>query len=263
MKNRDIHYKIYSFGFIISLIFISLFFIDYTNPWCILSCSIGASLIGAVVLGLILDLSNSKNKRERSERIFQIANNQLYSLINSLMMVLYHPISEFYKVKKDGVVFHYDDLNIKDLFEKYIQEINEIKTFIVPVISENGEYSSEDMVFFRKQEKVKNIIKEYKESVLDFKNQFKKLWEKTKDEKSILLINDSSFETDIFKIIELLNILSYDSLKFNQEFDLIELGDRFQELNNCNLLEVLNQIGFENVRFRNIKGYFDLYLIQE
>lgn len=75
---------IYIIAGAISLICIGLFFIDKNNSWCIVSCSIGASGIGAVILALTLEISNNKVKevqdieKERSRILKYAQNLQFY-----------------------------------------------------------------------------------------------------------------------------------------------------------------------------------------
>lgn len=83
MKISKSNLIIYIIACIVSLICIGLFFIDKDSAWCILSCSIGASGIGAVVLALTLEISNNKIKedqdikKERS-RILKYSDNLKY-----------------------------------------------------------------------------------------------------------------------------------------------------------------------------------------
>ena len=260
---KGIHYTIYGIGLLLSITFIGLYFIDKENAWCILSCSIGASLIGAVVLGYFIDLSNSRNKSEQSKRIFQIAHGQLYSTINSLLMVVYHPLKQFYKLKDDKTEFKYENLSVRQLIEKYIETIKEIKTYIAPVISSNETTSSCELDLYRKQQNVTKMINEYKESILDFRKQFKELWKNAKQQQNLLLVNDSSYEKEIFQAIAILSILSYQRTDLGKEQELIELGNSLQELIDCKFIDILDKIGFEKVRFNNKKGYFDIRLIKE
>ena len=57
---------IYIVGLAISIVLLGLYFIDTNNPWCIMSCSIGASGIGAVILAWLIEDSN--NRRLASEK---------------------------------------------------------------------------------------------------------------------------------------------------------------------------------------------------
>lgn len=260
---KEIHYGIYGTGLVISIVLIGLYFINKDNAWCIVSCSVGASLIGAIVLGFALDCRNSQNKTEQSKRIFQIAHTQLYSKIISLMMLLNLFINEFYKIIDKKTDFKYENLTIAELIQKYVEIIKEVQVFIAPVISNNETISTEELDLHRKQNKVKELLKEYNNSIIEFREQFNELWKTEKQQQSLLLVNDSTFEKDISQAIALLNILSYQRNDICKESELIELGNSLQEIINCKVIDVLERIGFENIRFNDVKGYFDIKLISE
>ena len=225
--------------------------------------SAGASLIGAVILGWIIDCANFKNKAEQSKRIFQSAHNQLYSTINSLMMVMYHPLNQFYEIKDNKTEFKYNSLSIGQLIQKYAEIIEEIKLYTSPVLPYNGVSTSKDRDARIKQQQVKKMILECKDSILDFRCKFQDLAKSIKGQKSLLLVNDSSYENDIQKIIALTNILGTVREDIAKENEFIELGYSFEELVRCNLVDVLDKIGFEYVRFDNLKGYFNIKLVKE
>ncbi|MBQ3572241.1 MAG: hypothetical protein IJA15_05395 [Clostridia bacterium] len=262
IKKTGIHYGIYGTGLFISIVLIGLYFINKDNAWCIVSCSVGASLIGAIVLGFALDCRNSHNKTEQSKRIFQIAHTQLYFKINSLMMVLNLFVREFYQII-DKETVKYENLTIAELIQKYVDIIKEVKVFIAPVISNNEIISTEELDLHRKQNKVKELLKEYNNSIIEFREQFNELWKNAKQQQNLLLINDSTYEKDISQAIALLNILSYQRNDICKESELIELGNSLQEIINCKVIDVLERIGFENIRFNNLKGFMDIKQTKE
>lgn len=260
---KGIHYGIYGIGLAISLLLIGLYFIDKDNAWCILFCSVGASLIGAIVLGFSIDCINLNNKTEQSKRIFQLAHKQLYSTIISLMMKLNLFVNEFYQIIDKQTDFKYENLTITGLIQKYIDIIKEVKIFIAPIISSNEIISTEELDIHRKQQKVKDLLNKYSNSIIEFREQFNELLQTAKQQQNLLLVNDSTFEKDIFQVIELLNILSYQRKDICKDYELIELGNSMEEIITCKVVEVLKKIGFENVRFNNLKRYFDIKLSNE
>lgn len=259
------NFIIYIISLVVSIVFIGLGFIqgESFKTWATLFMSVGASLIGAIVLGFALDCINSHNKTEQSKRIFQIAHTQLYSTIISLMMLLNLFINKFYKIIDKKTDFKYENLTIAELIQKYVDIIKEVKVFIAPVISNNKIISSEEHGLHRKQNIVKELLEEYNNSIIEFREQFNELMKTAKQQQNLLLVNDSTFEKDISQAIALLNILSYQRNDICKESELIELGNSLQEIINCKVIDVLERIGFENIRFNNVKGYFDIKLISE
>lgn len=145
MKIGKSNLIIYIIAGIVSLICIGLFFIDKNNAWCIVSCSIGASGIGAVLLSVTIELSNN-NKQEKT-----IQNDRkiiLYPVILSLrdticnfikfLIELDNPIrsktikeflAEFETNRKDLVLKHEKDLFIdeNDLAKIYGKDLKKLK----------------------------------------------------------------------------------------------------------------------------------------
>lgn len=110
------HSTIYIIGLIISVILIGLYFINTSNAFCILSCSTGASLIGAVALAFFLEISDKKRKKEE---IATFRKEKLNLIKSYLTRVLEITIRKFYnlysdKLEKDKVyAIKYND--IKDI----------------------------------------------------------------------------------------------------------------------------------------------------
>lgn len=136
------HSTIYIIGLIISVILIGLYFINTSNAFCILSCSIGASLIGAVALAFFLELSDKNKKKEdistfRKEKLTQIK--------SYLTRVTEITIRKFYnlnsdKLEKDKVyAVKYND--IKDIL------INEYTNFEISSY-EQGVYNQQIIDFY-------------------------------------------------------------------------------------------------------------------
>ena len=259
---KKLHYIIYSCGVAISLILIGLFFICPENPWCVVSCSTGGSLIGAVVLGFFIDLSNAMSKAAHNKRVFEIAHVDMFSAVHSLLMVVYHPIKEYYEIVGDDSSFRYENLTVKELIEKYNSAIKEMRAFISPVTAD-GKSPVADPEYIKKQKMVREVIEEYRGEVLDFRQKFRTLFSSAKQQENVLLVNDSSFESDIKKAISALEILSNVRTDMAKEEELIELGKSFQELFDSGVIDIFEKIGFDNVRFKNDKGFFNITLTKE
>lgn len=252
------HYLIYGLGVAISLTLIGLYFINPEFSWCIVSCSTGASLIGAVVLGFFIDLSNEMNKAAHNKRVFEIAHVDMFTAMHSLLMVVYHPLKEFYDITENESAFKYDNLTIKSLIQKYIIAINDIKSCLVK--GENGQENAKIEVNEDKRQQILSLLDEYKEEILNFRLKFKNLWASARQQENVLLVNDSSFEGDIKKAILALEILSKNENDENGAGCLLSLGDSFNELVTTNTIDILEKIGFDNVRFKNDKGFFNIEL---
>lgn len=64
MKISKTNLIIYIISLSLSAICIGLYFINPSNPGCVLSCGIGSSGIGAVLLGLVLEIANNTSKEK-------------------------------------------------------------------------------------------------------------------------------------------------------------------------------------------------------
>lgn len=86
-------YKVYIVAGIVSIVLISLFFINSQNPWCIVSCSIGASGVCAVLLAIFIELANhkatEKNKKLVRREQFKIFNALLSSLLQQMAIYVF------------------------------------------------------------------------------------------------------------------------------------------------------------------------------
>lgn len=96
MKIRKENLWIYIVGLIISIVLLGLYFIDTTNPLCIMSCSIGASGIGAVILAALIENSNEKHAKKT---VADFRENKLYALKFELLFLLISTIECYFKMK--------------------------------------------------------------------------------------------------------------------------------------------------------------------
>lgn len=249
---------IYLIGLLISVVMIGLYFIDSNNAWCVLSCSIGASLIGAVGLGWSIDWKNETNRRSQNKKIFQIANTNIYSEINSLLMAIYHPIKELNSILKISKNFEYEDKSLENLFDLYADFIKKIKENTAPMITNNEEVSDKFMEYMRTREEAETILRKYNSKLQDFRKKFDELKEKFEINKNLLLVNDAESEKTIFMLSAILGILGTQTHnELTKDYELIEYGESFEELKHCNLMSAFDAIGFDIITFNNKKGYFD------
>ena len=68
MKIGRRNFWIYLVGLVVSIILLGIYFIDYQNQWCILSCSVGASGIGAVILAFFIEDSNNRKVAHEKQK---------------------------------------------------------------------------------------------------------------------------------------------------------------------------------------------------
>lgn len=69
MKINKRNRVIYGIGLAISIVLVVLYFICPENPWCVVSCSVGASGIGAVILACFIEWSNEKTRAENRKNV--------------------------------------------------------------------------------------------------------------------------------------------------------------------------------------------------
>ncbi len=69
MRENKRNFWIYLIGFILSFLFLGLYFIAPQSPWCTISVSVGASGIGAVILAGFIEWSNKKTRDESRKAI--------------------------------------------------------------------------------------------------------------------------------------------------------------------------------------------------
>lgn len=250
------NFIIYIVSFVLSVILIGLYFIKTNCQWCIISCSIGSSFVGAVTLAYFIDLADYQNKKIINDRIFRITNQNNYSTIFNFVIVLYLAFKEIYKLDDNKKIPIYEKLTITQLIQKYVEIIENIEDAIIPIISTNSIVQSEDLKYDEKVNKIKNLLKDLEKVILDYRSQFKELWIAIENQKNILIINNPSCEIDIKKMKGVLNILSSSNKDIVKEEALIELKNSFKQLIESKILDVLYKIGFDEMVFDNKKGYF-------
>ena len=252
------HYWGYILGIVISIVLVLSLFCNFIDDnWKNILSNLGLGSFSALLLGFIIDIINNRNKSRKNQRIFEIVGQETYSTLYSLLMLLHHFLNEYYKVIDTGEKFEYDKLSIKKLIKVYADTIDDIKHFMVPVVSTNQTITEEDRNHFRRQQEVSKLINDCKIIVLDFRNKFAKIFQKINDQQTNLLINEVTSEEDIFKLKAFLNLMSYQRKDLGKENELIELGKSFEEVIDCKVVDILDKIGFNKLTFTNKKGYFD------
>lgn len=252
------HYWGYILSIVISIILTFLLFCNCIDEnWKNILSNLGLGSFSALLLGFIIDIINNRNKSRKNQRIFEIVGQETYSTLYSLLMLLHHFLNEYYKVIDTGEKFEYDKLSIKKLIKVYADTIDDIKHFMVPVVSTNQTITEENMDHYRRQQEVSKLINDCKIIVLDFRNKFAKIFQKINDQQTNLLINEVTSEEDIFKLKAFLNLMSYQRKDLGKENELIELGKSFEEVIDCKVVDILDKIGFNKLTFTNKKGYFD------
>lgn len=260
---KKIHYTLYGIFLGISILLIGLYFIKPSNEWCVLSCSVGASLIGAVVLGFCIEWRSETNRVNQNKQTFRVTNSNIYSEIYSLLMVIYLAIKELNKILKFETDFKYESKNIGELLDIYSKAIQKIKENTAPMIANNGVASAESIEYMRNRNEAKKILKEYDKSLEDYRKKFHNLREKFEVNKNILLVSDVCSEKTTFMLSAVLGVLgTQKNNKLTKEEELIEYGNSFEELKTCKLISVLDTIGFDRIAFNNKKEYFDSELIK-
>lgn len=260
---KKIHYTLYAIFLGISVLLIGLYFIKTSNAWCILSCSVGASLIGAVALGLCIEWRSETNRVNQNKQTFRVTNSNIYLKIYSLLMVVYLAIKELNKILKFETDFKYEDKSIAELLDIYAEAIQKIKENTAPMIANNGVASAESIEYMRNRDKAIKILKKYDKSLQEYRKKFDDLKEKFEINKNILLVSDVCSEKTIFMLSAVLSVLgTQKNNKFTKEEELIEYGNSFEELKTCQLISVLDTIGFDRITFNNKKEYFDSELIK-
>lgn len=265
---KKTHYIIYTVFLILALVLIGLYFIEPCNPWCTLSCSIGASLAGAVVLGWIIENLNEANKREQNKKIFQVANVKIYREIIRLLTVTCRDIREVYGMLQDDS-FVYENKNISDLIRFCVDSIEKIRSYTVSIMAQNGILSFEDLQYSKLSDRIKEKLKTYDEELISLRKEFDSLKQEFEISKNMFLINDVSTPENVYRISGILDVLGtpkhcqihVESEEYvdvsSRERELLEVGKSLQEVLNCDLADALDTIGFDNIVFNNKKGYFN------
>ena len=173
------HYRYYLIGLCISIGLISILFSNIDNNWKNILSNLGLGSCSALLLGLIIDIINSKNRDNKNHRIFEIVGMDVYGEINSLLMILYLLFNDYYNIKNNDEKFEFDNLTIKDMLILYSTIIKDIKSFLAPVLH-RSEVSVEDISHCDNQTMVKNLIREYENGIIEYKNKFSNLLKKNK-----------------------------------------------------------------------------------
>lgn len=254
----------YLLGLCVSIGLILILFLNINNDWKNILSNLGLGLFSALLLGLIIDIINSKNRDKKNHRIFEIFGIDVYGEINSLLMILYLLFNDYYNIKNNDEKFEFDNLTIKDMLILYSTIIKDIKSFLVPVLH-RLEVAVEDISHCDNQMMVKNLISEYENGIIEYKNKFSNLLKKINEQQTLLLINEVANEQDIFRLQAFLNLISYRphvAKILGEENELIELGKTFDSIVSSGLADILNKIGFNKIRYTNKNGYFDIILIK-
>lgn len=247
MIKNNIRNIIYIVFFLLSIILIGLYFICPNCAWYIVSCSIGASLLGAVALGFFLDLTiNMQNKK-----ILKVANLNIFSEINNLLTIINRVIRISFNRLKLGS-FEFEGKNIKELFKFYANAIHKIKEQTAPLVANNGVLTQEELDYMRLAENGIEYLNDTNSELKESRERFDELKKNFEINKNILLINNIATEN---QINTLSNILSELRLQEETTFEKIELFDYENLLvefeDNIEVINTLNAIGFADISFDN------------
>lgn len=91
------NFYIYLIGTIISVVLIGLYFISPNCSWYILSCSIGASGVGACILAYLVERSNNKLAELKANKI---KSQSLHNLSNSIILFVASFIKSYFMVRE-------------------------------------------------------------------------------------------------------------------------------------------------------------------
>lgn len=259
MKKIDKRNVVYLGFFLLSVLLIGLFFTNQNCLWCIVSCSVGASLFGAVVLGFCFDITSKLNIKKQNKRIFKVANINIYAEINNLLTIINRVIRTLYELLKLGA-FEFEDLSIKELVKLYADAINKIKEHKAPLVANDGVTSQEEIEYMRL---VGNATKYLNATNSEFKKSRKRFAELKKNfevNKNILLVNNIATENHIYTISAILNELGRKELILFGEAELFDFGVLLGGFDNNEVIDTLNAIGFEDIKLNNKNGYLEIKL---
>lgn len=256
------NFYIYLSGLLLSILLIGLYFIDKDHPWCIVCCSVGASLIGAVVLGYCIELGNANSKKEQDRYIYEFSNQKIYSEMNFLLMAVHNAIADIKKIKNEE--FRFEGKTLSEIVELFANEIKVIKKDISPVVIAGREVEDKDKEYYRLQQKIKEKIK-YHEKVIEASR--KEMFSRKTDfinYKTLLLVNNVTTFDEIFAMQSALSVIGDAPLnELTREDELIEMGNSLDELKQGNLIRCFENIGMSKLRYKNQAGYFEIEIEQE
>lgn len=254
---------VYLIGFVLSIILIILDIKYKDDNWGALCGDFGIGLFSAIILGWCLELQKESAQKKHNKKVFQIVNSNIYSEIYSLLMIIYLEIKEINKILKKDKNFKYQNITIEELLNRYIEEIKYIKANTAPTMLTGTELSEKDVVYNEQRKKCEKVIKQYNDSLQEYRKKFHILKEKFDINKNIFLISGICSEEIIIELSAILNILETQSHnKSTNEGELIEFGNSFEELLNCKFTKSFNSIGFDKIRFNNLNGYFGSEVIK-
>lgn len=259
---RNIHWWIYGWGLGLSILFIGLSFISKKSPaWQNVFCGIGASGVGAVFLSFALEWQNESRKIKDNKTIFQAFSIDIYRSLCYLLIVINRLIDDFYR-EIDVESFSFENINIKSLIEKYCDAINRIKEEATPILCTEELISEEMMTKMRIQSRVKKWLTSCNQDIDKYREEFNSLKDKFETSKSILLANGICDKNKVFRLNQVLHILSTQGCLTHQE-SLIEMGRSLKELIDCELISVLEDIGFNFITFSNMRGYLETAMVEK
>lgn len=251
------NFFIYLGGLLLSILLMGLYFIDPINPWCVVCCSIGASLIGAVVLGYLIELGNARSRQTQNKNNYELSNQRIYSEMNFLLMAVYNAISDIKFIKEEKL--EYKNKTLSELVDIFVEEIKQIKFDIAPIIASNGENEKSDIEVYRKQRDIKEKIKFHEDLLVASRNEMFERKKEFINYKPLLIVNETASKDQIFAMQAALTTLGNPKLNpLTKENELIEMGNSLEELKRCDLIKCFEEIGMSKIRYSNEKGYFDL-----
>ncbi len=262
--SKKIIYLIYLFFLILSIILICLYFINPYYSGYILSCNIGASLIGAVFLSFAIDITNKLNINKQNKLIMKVINSDIIYEIKLLLMEINNAINDIYLDLQLEESIEFENQDIKNLLILYVNSINNIKNKVAPIAMCSGIVSEESLVHERLKNKAKNTLKVYDKRFQEIRKKFDNLQDKFEFSKNILLINEVAYPNTIFNIRAIIEILqTQNDFAFNKEYELLEIGQSLNKLKTDELINVLITIGFDRIVFSNKKGFLELKYVRK
>lgn len=252
---KNIHWWIYGVGLFISVVCIGLSFINMCQDGKNVLCGIGASGIGAVFLSFAIEWSNEVRRFKQNKIIFQTASQDIFQNLYFLLIVInriIRAINKVFNVDNDK----FDNISIEKLIPLYVKDIENIKSNTAPILCTGESISKEDMDGRRLQAKGEKLLFSYNQEIDKYREIFDSLKERFDTTKAILLANNICDRGQATKLQTVLAVLSSHGC-LTHGASLIEMGRSLDELVRCELIPVINEIGFTNIRFTNKNGYLE------
>lgn len=114
------NFRIYIIFIIIGVLLSGLSFINKNCNWCILSGSLGTSLIGAILLGWFIDASNTTRFKKRLEYIKNREIRGIFWGVKELFRLLYN---EYLLISKQNIT-EGTEIKVRDAIEKMYNYYN-------------------------------------------------------------------------------------------------------------------------------------------